>query len=103
MNAHPSFATDKLRQAEPVSALKAWRRRQMVDDAKLGGRRLMRLTDVPVEYGISTSTWHAWEQAPGSPDFRCPGPANMQRIREITKGEVTPADFYPSVESQAEG
>lgn len=97
MNAHPVFAADTLRSAgRETSALKAWRKRQMVEDAAAKGRRTMRITDVPERYGIAVSTWHAWEQLPGTPDFRCPNAENMNRLcGEITKGAVTPADFYP--------
>lgn len=97
MNPHPSLAAETLRSsARSMSPLKTWRKQQLVVDPQVGARRSMRLTDIPREYGIATSTWHAWEQAPGDPDFRRPSDANMARIcDEITKGAVSPADFYP--------
>ena len=95
MNAHPQFAADTLRSASrAMSKLKAWRKAQLVEDVEAGGKRAMRLTDIPGLYGIPTSTWHQWEQMPGASDFRCPRGPNMARVCEITG--LSPSDFYPA-------
>ena len=102
MNAHPTFAAEKL--ARPaLTKLKAWRKSKLVEDPETGVRRTMRITDVPRLYpGIGVTTWHNWEQPVGHPQFKRPSEANMTRLIEITGGAVSPADFYP-VPSNAEG
>jgi hypothetical protein len=96
MNMHPALAGQKLRSAaRTMTKLKAWRKRQMVRDKASGAMRPMRLTDVPEHYGIAWQTWHGWEQPPGHKDFKRPNDENMRRVCvEITRGELTPADFY---------
>lgn len=86
---------DSHRPSRGDTALRAWRKRQMVFDEAAKCRRRMKLTDVPRLYGIATSTWHGWEVWPDEDSFRRPEDANMQRLFEITGGEVTPNDFHP--------
>lgn len=84
-----------LSRTSALTPLKAWRKKQMVDDRERGCRRTMKITDVPVLYGIPVSTWHGWEQPPGHKEFKPPNYDNMHRLFEITHGEVGPEDFYP--------
>lgn len=85
-----------------ISALKAWRKRQLVWDPDKKCRRTMRITDVPAQYGIPWQTWNSWEQPVGHKDFKRPNDANMARVVEITGGAVGPADFY-AVEGEVGG
>jgi hypothetical protein len=75
--------------------LKAWRKRQMVNDPAKGCKRSVVLTDVPTLWGVAQSTWHSWEQSPDHPDFRRPDEKNMAMLFEISGGEITPELFYP--------
>jgi hypothetical protein len=85
-----------------VSPLRAWRKRQMVDDAPNRCRRTMRLIDVERLYGIPRTTWAQWEKLPGDPGSRRPDDEGMRRLFEITNREITPESFYPVDEWKAE-
>lgn len=87
---------------EGATPLRAWRKRQTVDDPTGNCRRTMRLIDVERLYGIPRTTWSQWEKPPGSPGSRRPDDENMHRLFEITGGAITPEDFYPVAEWRAE-
>lgn len=79
--------------------LRRWRLRQRV--SRDGKCFPMRLQDVEEVYAVPSSTWHCWERWPDEAGFRRPDDANMQRIFEITAGEITPDAFYPLDEWRA--
>lgn len=85
----------------PIHPLQAWRKRQLIYDKASKCRRSMRLLDVTVAYGIAHTTWNGWEKWPDEPAWRRPDDDNMRRLFEITKGEITPNDFYPIEEWKA--
>lgn len=85
----------------PDHPLKAWRRRQRFYDGVAKCRRSMRLIDVTTAYGIAHTTWNGWERFPDELGWRRPDDDNMRKLFEITKGEITPNDFYPIEEWKA--
>lgn len=86
---------NRLDRSKPLTPLKAWRLRQMIEDPETHVMRTMRITDTERLYGIKANTWHAWEQWPDHPAYRPPNSDNLPRLFEITHGEITPNDFFP--------
>lgn len=90
-----------LDRSKPLTPLKAWRLRQMVEDPETKCLRSMRITDVERLHGIKAGTWHAWEQWPDHDAYRPPNAENLERLFAITRGEIAPNDFFPIEEWSA--